>query len=134
MVLDRFTKLGQARGEMPNNFTIGMGDLIRDAREDLGLSQASLAKKVYRHQASISDIENGKMQPDAETLVYLSEALRKPIGYFFPKRYVEVIDPDEIHPLLHELLTNAAHLSDDDLQRLIVQTRALANNPSKLEK
>jgi transcriptional regulator with XRE-family HTH domain len=134
MVFDLLIKLGQGRWVMPNNFTIGMGELIRNAREELNLSQASLARKVYRHQASMSDIENGKMQPDAETLVYLSLVLRKPISYFFPKHYVEVIDPDEIHPLLHELLTNAAHLSDEDLQRLIVQTRALANNRSKPEK
>jgi len=131
MVYDILTKLGQQRGVIPNNFTIGVGELIKSAREEMGLSQADLSKKIYRRQASVSDMENGKMLPDAETLVYLSLVLRKPIGYFFPSRYVEVIDPENIHPLLYELLTNAAYLSDEDLQRLIVQTRALANNRSK---
>ena len=112
---------------MPNKFTIGMGKCIREARNEEGYSQAELAKLIHRRQASLSDMENGKMQPDAETLLYLSLALRKPVATFFPGQYGEFVRMNNLDPLLQELLQNAAHLSNEDLQRLIVQTRALAN-------
>jgi transcriptional regulator with XRE-family HTH domain len=126
MVFDLLTKLGQQRGYMPNKFTIGMGKLIRHAREENGLSQAELAKQVYRRQASVSDIENGKMQPDAETLLYLSLVLNKPVSYFFPGPYGERVRLENIDPLEQELLMQAHRLDDEDLKRLIAQARALA--------
>lgn len=125
MVYDLLTKLGQERGYMPNNLTIGMGELIRKARDEIGLSQADLAKKIYRRQASVSDMENGKMQPDAETLVYLSLVLLKPISYFFPKQYNQFSDEGILHPLLQELVMNAAGLSKRELRSIIVQVKAL---------
>ena len=125
MVFDLLTKLGQQRGYMPNKFTIGMGKLIRQAREENGLSQAELSKLIYRRQASVSDMENGKMQPDAETLLYLSGVLRKPVSYFFPDQYGEIIRLENIEPLEHELLLQANLLDEYDLKRLIVQTKAL---------
>ena len=125
MVYDLLTKLGQQRGHMPNKFTIGMGKLIRQAREENGLSQSELSKQIYRRQASVSDMENGKMQPDAETLLYLSGVLRKPVSYFFPDQYGEIIRLENIEPLEHELLLQANLLDEYDLKRLIVQTKAL---------
>ena len=131
MVYDLLTKLGQQRGHMPNKFTIGMGKLIRQARDENGLSQSELAKQIYRRQASLSDIENGKMQPDAETLLYLTLVLNKPISYFFPSQFGAYIRLESLDPLLQELLMNAQRLSEEDLHRLIVQTRALADSIKK---
>ena len=68
----------------PNDFTIGMGELIRQAREDKGLSQADLAKALNRRQGTISDIENGKSEIGILTLVQFAVELKKPISYFFP--------------------------------------------------
>ena len=74
-------------GDMPNHFTRAMGELIHKAREEEGFSQRELAKKIYRRQAALSDMENGKMEPNASTLTFLSYHLNKPISYFFPDRY-----------------------------------------------
>ncbi len=60
-----------AAGDVPNKFTIKMGELIRNAREDSGLSQRELAELIYRRQAALSDMENGKMEPNASTLTLL---------------------------------------------------------------
>ncbi len=73
-----------AGGTRPNRFTTGMGKLIKAAREEAGVSQRDLAERIYRRQAALSDMENGKMEPDASTLLLLSEYLKKPISYFFP--------------------------------------------------
>jgi transcriptional regulator with XRE-family HTH domain len=128
MVLDFLSKLTEPMGNMPNRFTLGMGELIRQARHDSGFSQARLARLINRRQASLSDMENGKMQPDAETLLMLSLVLRKPIIQFFPAGELEdLVDLENLNPTLQELLLNAMRLSEDDLQILIVQTKALVN-------
>jgi len=111
----------------PNKFTVAMGALVKKARNEIGLSQAELAKSIYIRQASISEIENGKREVSSSELVYLSIALNKPIIYFFPKRYAREIDQDKLSPLFQELLLQAKRLSNADLKRLIAQTRALGD-------
>ena len=111
----------------PNKFTIGMGKLIRSAREEAGLSQRDLATLIYRRQAALSDMENGKMEPDATTLLLLSYCLNKPIGYFYPDPFKpdKVLEnlPDEIK----ELIIQAKRLDPEDLKRLIAQTKVIAD-------
>lgn len=60
-----------------------MGELIRKAREEAGFSQRELAERIYRCQAALSDMENGKMEPNASTLTLLSHYLNMSITYFF---------------------------------------------------
>jgi len=68
----------------PNEFTIGMGELIRKAREERGFSQAEFAKETNRRPATISYIENGKSDISVLTLLLFAITLKKPISYFFP--------------------------------------------------
>lgn len=91
----------------PNEFTIGMGGLIREAREDKGLSQADLAKKLNRRQGTISDIENGKSEIGILTLVQFAVELQKPISYFFPKSLLKDYVVDVKTKFQHEMLENA---------------------------
>lgn len=69
---------------VPNEFTYEMGKLIRIAREEVGLTQSELAKKLSRHQTTISDVENGKIDISILTLVQFAKVLQKPISYFIP--------------------------------------------------
>ena len=69
---------------LPNPFTIGVGQLIRQARHQQGISQRKLADKIGRRQAAISMIEQGQMEIQASTLVQLAEALHQPVTYFLP--------------------------------------------------
>ena len=66
------------------------------------------------------------MQPDAETLLFLAITLRKPISYFFPGQLGEMIRLENINSRLHELLLVARNLNDDDIERMLIQVRALA--------
>ena len=55
------------------------------------------------------------MQPDAETLLFLSIILNKLISYFFLGHYRERIRLDKIDPLEHELLVDALRLDPERL-------------------
>jgi transcriptional regulator with XRE-family HTH domain len=123
-MLDRISDWISARGPVPNKLTLAMGELIRQAREEIGMSQADLAKRIYRNQAALSQIENGKMRIDAETLLHLAVALDKPIREFFPDRLMPRFE-GELTVLEAELLKYAHQLELYDLQKLVVQAKAL---------
>jgi len=118
----------------PNKFTIRMGELIRKARLEKGLSQSELSKSVYVSQAAISDMENGKREVSSTELLTLSHTLNKPIVYFFPENFVREVKLDKLSPLYQELIIQAQRLSNDDLKKLIAQTRALGEFASEKEK
>ena len=94
----------------PNDFTIGMGELIRQAREDKGLSQADLAKALNRRQGTISDIENGKSEIGILTLVQFAVELKKPISYFFPASLLRDNLVDVKTPFQHKMLEIADYI------------------------
>jgi len=113
-------------GDMPNKFTLSMGELIRKAREESGFSQRELAERIYRRQAALSDMENGKMEPNASTLVYLAFNLNKPISYFFPKPFRPDKNFKELTELEEEILLILTHLDKDDQIRIRAQLIALS--------
>ena len=125
---DRFSLSDLGESVLPNKFTKAMGMLIRDARKEAHLSQAELAQKIYKRQAAISDMENGKMEPNASTLLIMSYALNKPIGYFYPRNQgiVELYEND-LRPEEQELIFHVRRLDKEELPKLIAQTKALAD-------
>ena len=112
---------------LPNTFTIALGDRIRVARLEAGLSQADLSSKAYFRQSSISKIESGLRAVSYEEILYLSYALDKPILYFFPEELQEKINTEDLTILEQELLSQARRLHLDDLHKLIAQARAIAD-------
>lgn len=126
-MLDKFLDQFKTEGPyLPNKYTIALGMLIQEARSKINLSQAELAERAYLRQSSISKIENGTRAVSAEELLYLSNALEKPINYFFPKRFTHDLSESDLTVLEKELLIQARQLSRDDLIRIIAQARALA--------
>ena len=76
-----------------------LGEKIRNARQNLGLSQRQLCgEKITRNMLSL--IENGAAKPSMKTLALLAERLGKPMSYF--------LDDDPRDP--GELITSADHL------------------------
>jgi len=118
-----------SEGDLPNKFTLKMGELIRKAREEAGFSQRELAERIYRRQAALSDMENGKMEPNASTLVYLAFNLNKPISYFLPMPYNPESNLENLTELEKEILIFTKQLEKSDQIRILAQLRAL----SKLE-
>jgi len=113
-------------GNVPNKFTIGMGSLIRNARQEAGLTQEQLASNAYIPQSTLSKMENGKVEASSSELIYLSNALDKPINYFFPKQLLRQLNwENNQDPAINELLLLGGQLKEDDLQKVIAQIRAL---------
>jgi transcriptional regulator with XRE-family HTH domain len=104
----------------PNKFTRAMGKLIKEAREERGMSQTELSEQVFRRQAAISEMENGKMEPDAITLMRLAAALEKPLTYFFPRPWVRHIPQEDLSPFEQELIMEFRLLPEIE-QRMIVE-------------
>jgi len=71
--------------EIPNEFTVELGKAVKKAREEDGQNQSQLAERISRSQATISDIENGKIDISILTLVIIARELNKPISYFIPE-------------------------------------------------
>jgi transcriptional regulator with XRE-family HTH domain len=61
----------------------GIGFRIKMARTESGLTQQELGKKLKTSHSVIATWESGKFLPNQESLKKLSEALNKPIAYFF---------------------------------------------------
>jgi transcriptional regulator with XRE-family HTH domain len=57
---------------------------IRRARKEKGLSQQAMGRLFQLTQATISDIERGRVQVTAGQLMRFAQILGKPITYFFP--------------------------------------------------
>jgi len=81
---------------------------------------------LKKKQTSISEIERGKLEITARTLLHLAINLEKPVSYFFPKWIHSIVQLEKLPPPEAELLTFAKKLSDDELQMIIIQVRALS--------
>jgi transcriptional regulator with XRE-family HTH domain len=105
----------------PNKFTIYMGKVIREAREEAGISQEELAQKVYKRRATLSDIENGKVEVDSGTLGLLGYYLKKPLSYFYPEYLSNELPAENLPPLSYELLLHFEQIHGEELQKLAIQ-------------
>jgi transcriptional regulator with XRE-family HTH domain len=128
MVFETIRNLVSDKEPTPNKFTISMGKLIRIAREDANLSQKELADKIYRRQATLSDLETGKSEVGTVTLILLSAALNKPITYFFPPFVYQELKPEKFTPLEHELLDSFREIWSDHLREVAIDlVKVIAN-------
>jgi transcriptional regulator with XRE-family HTH domain len=116
----------------PNKFTIGLGNLVRQARDEAGISQTKLAKLIFRRRATVSNIEAGKSKVTIPTLALIATALEKPITFFLPWFIYENLEPEEFSPLEQEMLLQFKSILADDLKRLAIrQTKEIAETSVK---
>ena len=113
---------------LPNVFSRGIGELIRQAREAQGLSQVELAQLIKKRRPSLSDMENGKMIPSFETMLYLSIYLQKPLIYFVPEKYRASLKEQEANTELEkEVLIQLRRMSAEKQRIALSQLKALAD-------
>jgi len=74
-----------------------IGTYIRQAREQLGMTQEELAERVQKDQRSISEYENGRRRLAAADLPSFAEALGVSVLYFYGH---QVSDEDYVVALL----------------------------------
>ncbi len=106
---------------VPNKFTLYMGERIKDARIDAGISQQDLAHQIYKRQASLSDYENGKAIVNSDTLGLLAIILNKPLEYFYPPYSYQKTRPEDLSPEEDELIKNFRyHVASDHFRKLVI--------------
>lgn len=63
--------------------TESLGQRIRRARQEVGISGTALARLIGKSQPYVSDLERGQRTPSLDTLHDLARALGQPLSYFF---------------------------------------------------
>ncbi|WKZ39858.1 MAG: helix-turn-helix transcriptional regulator [Anaerolineales bacterium] len=110
-----------------------MNDLIvsriRAARSEKGLTQKDLADYLGKTQATISDLERGKVQVSASELYDIASYLNKPIEYF----YGEEIGDKEIQDMIAVLRkTPPEHRRATlEITNMILQMQNISDDVSK---
>lgn len=60
---------------------VEIGKRIKENRKEMGITQYDLLEKLHIGRNTLSDIENDKKLPDAETLYSLCEIFNCEVGY-----------------------------------------------------
>jgi transcriptional regulator with XRE-family HTH domain len=121
MTLDKlFGRSSENEENWNKRFAIYMGEKIRNARMEAGLSQEELAEKIYIRRPSLSNIENGKSEANASTLGLLSFYLKKPLTYFFPPPLYEETVKKEMDELSLEMQMYFEQIYGDELKKLAI--------------
>ena len=120
----------------PNKQISNLGELIRKAREDAGLTQAQLAKKIHRKRLALSEMENGKVEISAQTIPLLASSLDKPISYFFPAYGQKEITSGQLSPEEQELLIHFRNIWPEHLREVAINLIKVIENfdPMKMIK
>lgn len=66
-----------------------IGQRVKKAREEIGISQELLGKKVPYAAATISQLESGQFRISLEALEKIAKVLDKPLSYFLPEERSE---------------------------------------------
>jgi transcriptional regulator with XRE-family HTH domain len=56
---------------------------LRNARKEIGLTQAQVAKKLKRPQSYVSNVESGQQRVDVVELQRFAKMYDKDVNYFF---------------------------------------------------
>lgn len=60
-----------------------MAEKIREARQEMGLSQRDFGHALKLSDKAVSAYEVGRVMPTVETIAQISQLTSKPVGYFF---------------------------------------------------
>ncbi|MDY6872820.1 MAG: helix-turn-helix transcriptional regulator [Chloroflexota bacterium] len=120
MVFDKIADLFKDYGTRPNKFTLHMGEQIRKARLEAGLSQEELAEKIYMRRPTLTDIENGKSEPNASSLGLITFFLKKPLSYFYPPQLYEEVVTQRMDDLSVEMQMYFEEIDGDELKELAI--------------
>lgn len=93
-----------------------LGELLREAREYLGLSQDDVAEHLGIPRPSVSAIEGGKRKVSSLELKKLARLYRRPVSYFLEEGQVEAETDDET---TRALFRTAQDLSESDREQVL---------------
>lgn len=108
-----------------------LGEMLRQSREYLALSQEEVAKAVGIPRAAISLVESGQRRVDTVELKKFAAVLQRPVSYFTGEEH-DVRLPSEVEHLARA----AANLSTKDREELarfaeFLQSRSVVEKKTK---
>ena len=109
-----------------------IGQQIRTMRLSRGMTQADLAKAINQSQSSIAMYENGKREPDFETLEALADVFNGPMITFVADGVtVSVSPPDDSQTDLRLLVQDLSKLSPEQQKqaRKLFRAAFMLTNP-----
>lgn len=99
---------------------VELGQRIRTARDNIGMSQRDFSEAVGKDQTAISEYETGKRKVPAVELSIFANVLEVPVSYF----YEGDIQPDDLE---HILLREFRALPNTEAKQHVLQmVRALS--------
>lgn len=102
-----------------------IGEKLRAARQNVGISLRELARKAEMSASMLSQIETGKAYPSVRSIYDIAAALDLPVDYFFPGRPDERLAPADGDPSTESVLTASEMREatiDGSNERLISET------------
>ena len=94
---------------------------LRRAREEKGLSQREIADLLGITQATVSDLERGRVQITVDQLAKFARLLDKPFSYFFPSALDEGLSERAA-----QVLDVLSSLPEDWQKRIVVDVNRQA--------
>lgn len=115
----------EARKQDEHALAVHMGQIIRQRRKELGLSQEMLGNKLAITFQQVQKYEKGSNRASGPTLLRMATALQVPVEYFFPRVGDPPPRPDLPSPLLTRIENVAQRLDRlaDDVAALLVELR-----------
>lgn len=112
--------------QMKNIDYIAIGNRIRNARKNMGLSQEQLAEKCGLSVSFIGHIERGNRKMSLETLITLCEVLNMSADYLL------MDEMPENDMVLHEILNETKKKGAFNYSKLTTIVKALAEIIEKI--
>jgi transcriptional regulator with XRE-family HTH domain len=94
---------------------IVLGNRLRELRIEKGLTQEELGELINLTKANISKYESGKLEPNIDTINYLSNFFDVSVDYLFGRTTVRnfyVDRQDEILKIIHSVVLTDKELTD----------------------
>lgn len=73
-----------------------LGEKIRNAREDMDLSQTDVAQLIPMNQSNYSKIERGMQEPSMEQLKRICQILKLDPRYLLGLEHYEYVSPQDL--------------------------------------
>jgi transcriptional regulator with XRE-family HTH domain len=96
------------RREDPATAVESFGQRLARLREDAGLSQSALAKRIGASQSAISQMEGGERNPSYAMLAQVAEALGVSTAYLVGAAVEQLTPAEEVHFRRYRALPAAA--------------------------
>lgn len=101
------------------------GKKLRECREEKGISQAELARRISSHHSIIGKYERDEVKPTIDVVKKLAETLDTTVGFLLGESQDRELLKD---PSMLKRLNDIAAFSDNDKEHILYTLDAMINS------